>query len=373
MNQISKKISIILPNLNPGGAERIALYLANDWVRLGYIVEMVLMEKKGEFISLLNPEVLIIDLKSIRIRNTVKSLKDYFKVSKPDVIFVGMWPLTSASILAWIFSRKIGSIYLIDHNQLSISIVKELNLSSFILKFFLKITYPLATGIMAVSNGVKSDLCQLGGFSEHKVKVIYNPASTGIPSSTSVNEIEKKRIWGENFQFNILSVGGLHPQKNHIMLIKAFSKISRKLNAKLIILGEGKLRVELEALIKELNLEDCVDLPGFIKNPYPWYLTADLFVLSSNWEGLPTVLIESLECGLPIISTDCPSGPDEILENGRYGKLVPMNDVDALSKAIEYSFSEEHDKALLIKRANDFTIENISHQYLSYFGLEVSK
>ena len=146
-------------------------------------------------------------------------------------------------------------------------------------------------------------------------------------------------------------------------------KYSKKLNAKLIILGEGKLRHSLESLIGELDIEDSVTLAGFTKNPYPWYLTADLYVLSSDWEGLPTVLIEALECGLPIVSTDCPSGPNEILENGRYGKLVPTNNLDALSNAIELSLAELHDKALLMKRASDFTIENISKQYLEYFRL----
>ena len=110
-------------------------------------------------------------------------------------------------------------------------------------------------------------------------------------------------------------------------------------------------------------------MAGFADNPYPWYLTADVYVLSSDWEGLPTVLIEALESGLPIVSTDCESGPKEILENGRYGKLVPMNDIDALSNAIMVSLSEYHDKESLKMRARDFSIENISKQYLEYFGL----
>ena len=149
----------------------------------------------------------------------------------------------------------------------------------------------------------------------------------------------------------------------------AFSKISKELSAKLIILGEGKERYNLEKLISRLELNDSVCLAGFNRNPYPWYLTSDLFVLSSNWEGLPTVLVEALECGLPIVSTDCPSGPDEILENGRYGQLVPMNNIQALSKAMKLGLIQSHDSTVLTTRANDFSISNISNEYLKYFKL----
>lgn len=364
-----KKISIVLPSLVGGGAERLAIYLAHDWVERGFTVEMALMQNEGELIKLLSPDISIINLNSVRIRNSIKALSNYIKQSKPDIIWVGMWPLTSASIIAWLMARKQGSIYLIDHNHLSKSVIKELGIKPFILKSFIKLSYPFANGIMAVSNGVKADLCKLGGLNDKRVRVIYNPAATGIPDSIKINEESKKNLWGDSFDYHILSVGSLTPQKNYHLLIKAFSKISKKLNAKLVILGEGKLRPSLQSLILELGLKDKVLLAGFADNPYPWYLTADVYVLSSDWEGLPTVLIEALESGLPIVSTDCESGPKEILENGRYGKLVPMNDINAMSNAITISLTEYHDKEFLMRRARDFSIENISKQYLKYFGL----
>jgi len=364
-----KKISIFLPNLTGGGAERLAIYLAHDWIDRGFKVEIVLMQKHGELLSIVSPEIAIIDLKSRKIRNSIFSLYKYLRVSQPDIIWVGMWPLTSTAIISWILAKKVGSIYVIDHNQLSKSVIQELKVPAFFLKMLMKITYPFATGIMTVSNGVKEDLLKLGGFKDNQVKVIYNPAATGIPKNMKITKIHKDTIWGEGFDKHILSVGSLSVQKNYSLLIRAFSKISKNLNAKLIILGEGKLRPSLESLISELDLEDSVSLVGFVKDPYPWYLTADLYVLSSDWEGLPTVLIESLECGLPIVSTDCPSGPKEILEDGRYGKLVPTNNPIALSNAIELSLSESHDKTLLMSRADDFSIESISKQYLQYFRI----
>ncbi len=364
-----KKISLVLPNLIGGGAERLALYLADDWIKHGFSVEIVLMERSGELIPLVNPKVKIIDLGAKRIRNVIPLLYKYIKSARPNVILVGMWPLTSVSIVAWLLTKKVGNMYVIDHNQLSESVLNELNFSAFYLKYIMKFTYPFSSGIMAVSHGVKKDLCRLAGINEKNIKVIYNPAATGVPSNIKVSNDEKKCLWGSGLQYNILTVGSLNKQKNHELLIRAFFKISTKLNAKLIILGEGRERTNLENLILKLELGDRVDLAGFNSNPYPWYLTADLFVLSSNWEGLPTVLIEALECGLPIVSTNCPSGPDEILENGSYGKLVPMNNINALSDAIESSLMESHDPLPLTKRAKDFTILNISRKYLEYFKL----
>ena len=364
-----KKISIVLPSLVGGGAERLAIYLAKDWLQYGFNVEIVLLEKKGELLPLIGPEIRVINLKAKRIRNSIKSLSRYLTSSKPDIIWVGMWPLTSSSIISWLFAKRQGKIFLIDHNHFSQSVVNELNISPIILKICIKLTYPLANGIMAVSNGVKNDISKLGGLNKSKIRVIYNPAATGIPSKMKISEKSREDLWGHSFKKHILSVGSLTPQKNYHLLIKAFSKISKKFNAKLVILGEGKLRKSLEDLIVSLGIEDSVNLAGFTKDPYPWYLTADVYVLSSDWEGLPTVLIEALECGLPIVSTDCPSGPKEILEEGRFGKLVPTNDMNRLIHAIELSLTEEHDKDLLKLRASDFSIKNISKQYLEYFGL----
>jgi glycosyltransferase involved in cell wall biosynthesis len=150
-------------------------------------------------------------------------------------------------------------------------------------------------------------------------------------------------------------------------LIKAFALLPKDINAKLVILGDGSLRTVLEALIFEHKLEERVILPGFTLDPYPWYRSADLFVLSSRFEGFGNVIVEALECGLPVISTNCPGGPAEILADGRYGKLVLVQNPLALADAIIESFSASHDRMELINRAKDFSVRKISAQYLNYF------
>jgi len=302
-----------------------------------------------------------------RIRLAISPLRRHFKLTRPDIVWVGMWPLTSVAVIAWLFAGRPGRLYVMDHVQLSISCVRELGISRLWLGIVMYATYFFATGVMANSKGVAADMRHLSGLAEDRITVIYNPAARGVAWERASAAL-RAQLWGQGFTYHILSVGSLKAQKNHALLILAFAKLPRSLNAKLTILGEGNLRPVLEQQIVELGLQDRVLLPGFYPEPYPWFLSADQFVLSSDWEGLPTVLIEALECGLPIVSTDCPSGPAEILENGRYGRLVPVGDVDALTAGMIASLNDILNREALMNRAKDFSIERISEQYLDYFG-----
>lgn len=360
-----KKILIILPDLRGGGAERLHVNLANDWVGRGFSVEFVLMRKYGELLPLLSPRISIIDLGVDRIRQVILPVSNYLKQSRPDIILSAMWPLTSATVIAWLLSGRHGRLFLSDHNQLSISCLRELKISPVFLKTLMRMTYPFATGIIAVSQGVKEDLCRIGGFKDSQVKVIYNPAATGVSPHREVFAV-RDRLWGEGFIYHILSVGTLKVQKDHETLVRAFAQLSPDLNAKLTILGEGHLRSKLEDLIAELDLNERVSMPGFVTDPYPWFRSADLFVLSSQWEGFGNVIVEALECGVSVVSTDCPSGPAEILEDGRYGKLVPVNDADALAAAMIASLGDSPDREKLMNRAKAFSVRKISGQYLDY-------
>lgn len=361
-----RPISIVLPNLRGGGAERLAIYLANHWAVQGHSVEFVLMQREGELLSLLSPAIRIVSLDAERIKWSILPLSQYLNRNQPAVVWVGMWPLTSAAVIAWLLAGRPGKIFLTDHNQLSISCIRELQISPWFLNGIMRATYPFATGITAVSKGVGEDICRLGGFDSKRVKVIYNPAATGTSVHREPLE-ERERLWGRGFDHHLLTVGSFKAQKNHELLIRAFAQLPASLNAKLTILGEGDLRPVLEKLIADLGLQGRVDLPGFSVDPYPWYRTADLFVLSSDWEGFGNVIVEALECGVPVVSTDCPSGPAEILENGRYGRLAPVGDVDTLATAMLASLADTHDRDALIRRAKDFSVEKIADEYLNYF------
>jgi glycosyltransferase involved in cell wall biosynthesis len=363
-----KKISIVLPNLRGGGAERQAIYLANDWLTRGYQVELILMKSEGELFQLLSPGIQVTSLNADRIRHSIIPLRRQIKLSCPDVVWVNMWPLTSAAVISWLLADRQGKLFLIDHIQLSISCTRELGVTGGWLKFVMNSSYPFATGIMAVSKGVAADMCRLSSFADRQIKVIYNPAARGVTASPAPTEM-REELWGKGFRHHILTAGSFKLQKNHIMLLNAFAKLPHSLNAKLTILGDGELRSAMEKHISELGLQGRVSLPGFYQDTNPWFRSADLFVLSSDWEGFGNVIVEAFECGVPVVSTDCPSGPAEIMEDGRYGRLVPVGDPDALASAMITSLSEAPDRVALMQRAKDFSVERISKEYLDYFGL----
>ena len=359
------KITIVLPNLAGGGAERLHVYLANEWVSKGYVVEFVLMSKQGELLPLLVTSILVFDLNVQRIRDVVLPLAVHLQKSRPQVVLVAMWPLTSAATISWILSGLVGKLFLSDHENLTLSYIEQGRVRPIYLRYLIRLTYRFATGIVAVSRGVMEDLRSLGGLSAGKIHVIYNPAAIGISPICETPEVQKM-LWGDGYDCHILSVGRLALQKDHATLIKAFSMLPSEINAKLVILGEGPLRAELTALITQLGIESRVSMLGFMNDPSPWFRSADLFVLSSRWEGFGNVIVEALECGVPVVSTNCPSGPSEILEDGRYGSLVPVQNPVALSNAMVQSLRATHDKEGLMLRAQDFSVSKISEEYLKY-------
>jgi glycosyltransferase involved in cell wall biosynthesis len=361
-----RHIVIVLPDLSGGGAERLHIQLSKEWAARGIRVDFALMQQQGELLKVIPTGVNVIDFGVTRIRAVFLPLKRYLREVRPDIVLAAMWPLTSVAAAAWLMAGKPGGLFLSDHNQLSVSAVEELGLSPWQLGLGIRYSYWLANGVIAVSKGVKEDLHRLGGLRQQAIRVIYNPAAIGVSPERESSQV-RDRLWGPGFRHHILTVGKLKAQKDHATLIRAFALLPDSLGAKLTIVGEGPLRKELEGLVKELKLCGRVALPGFALDPYPWFRSADVFVLSSKWEGFGNVIVEALECGLPVVSTDCKSGPAEILEDGRFGRLVPVGDPVALAQSICDSLHESHDRQKLIERSKAFSVPAIADQYLSYF------
>ena len=276
-----------------------------------------------------------------------------------------MWPLTSITVLSWLFSFRIGKLFLVDHVHLSTSIEKEIFFPKKIFKIIIKTTYFFADKIIVVSKGVKKDLLQISKNLKGKVKVIYNPLISQKKKKLENRKFLRNKIWGKKTSYRILSVGSLKIQKDHFNLIEAFSLLNFYKKCKLIIIGNGPLKKELINLVKIKNLDKNIFFIDFKSNLKIYYETADLFVSSSKWEGFSNVIAESLGYGLPVVSTDCKSGPSEILEKGKFGILVPIENPQKLSLAITKSLKMKHNKKFLIQRSKAFNIEKISNQYLN--------
>jgi glycosyltransferase involved in cell wall biosynthesis len=223
--------------------------------------------------------------------------------------------------------------------------------------------YPRADAILAVSEGVADDLARTARLPRERIAVTYNPV-IGDDVERSARESVDHPWLQPGEPPVVLGVGKLKPQKAFDVLLRAFARLRAERRARLVILGEGSERRALQQLAGELGVADDVALPGFVANPFAWMARCAVFALSSAWEGLPSVLIEALACGCPVVSTDCPSGPAEILGPDRLGALVPVGDADALARAIALALSEPSDPAARRARARDFSVDRVAPRYL---------
>ena len=222
--------------------------------------------------------------------------------------------------------------------------------------------FPQAVHFIGVSRGASEGLATEVGVPREKITTIYNPVVT--PDLHAKAAEQPNHPWlSDDGTPVLLAVGRLEKEKDHPTLVKAFARLASRRACRLIVLGEGSKRTEVEGLVKKLDLTDRVSLPGWVENPLAFMARASLFVLSSIYEGLPTVLVEALACGCPCVSTDCPSGPAEILRNGDIGPLVPVGDEAALAEAMEQVLDQPPDKQMLQQRAMDFSTDQAVAAY----------
>ena len=207
----------------------------------------------------------------------------------------------------------------------------------------IKFTYQFADEIVAISKGAADEASELTKIPKDHIRIFFLPVITDRFNQLKNKSIENPFLFSKKIP-NILAVGRLTPAKDFVTLIKAFAIVIKNIPARLVILGEGESRSQLEGLVFELGLKDKVLLPGYVDNCYPYMVSCDLFVVSSAWEGLSMVLIEALACGAPVVSTDCKSGPREILQDGKWGRLVPVGEKDILAKAIKKSLIKDQKK-----------------------------
>ena len=330
----NERIAIFISSMVGGGAERVALNLAEGMVEHGYGVDLVLAQAVGPYLAQVPKAVRVIDLKSSRVSVSLPGLVSYLRRERPQVLLSEMG---HANVIVLWARRLVGTPnrVVVCHHLASQDAPGQhaANWRERMMPFFIKRFYPWAEGIVAVSGGIADSLARTTGIPRDRIEVIYNPVIT--PELQEKAQAPLEHPWfapGEPPV--ILGMGRLTAQKDFATLVQAFAQVRRARQARLIILGEGKDRPTLEAQVKQLGLEQDVDLPGFVDNPYAYLTRGSLFVLSSRWEGLPTVLIEALYCGVPVVATDCPHGPREILAGGLYGQLVPVGDVMALASAI---------------------------------------
>ncbi len=348
-------LALLLPNMGAGGVERISLNLVNELVARGYAVDLLLLGRTGVFLQQLRPEIRIYDFRSPRIRYSARPLVRYLKEQKPRATLACMWPLT---VVAAVANRLAGSptrMILAEHTTLSQPSRQATWLRRALVRTSVRLAYPLAAGVVSVSRGAARDLCRFAGLPPGLVQVIYNPVVGELPGPETGPAELAVPGW-EASPVRLLTAGTLKESRDLPNLLQALRLLRQDLDARLLILGDGPLRADVEAQVRRLDLDEHVFLPGAVSNLLPYYRRAHVFALPSRFEGLPTVLIEALAAGLSVVSTDCPSGPREILAHGEFGRLVPVADPAALAAALRETLAWPRNPVDLRQRALDFSI-----------------
>jgi len=358
-------VAIYLRLLYGGGAERVMVNLMHSFVEQGLKVDLVMNTVDGPYMNQVPPEVRIVDLKAPRMLSGFPKLASYLRKEKPTVLLSGLH--YNNEIALWAKALALGSTKVIvtEHNTLSIHAQNRStdSWSPLLAKFF----YPWADGIVAVSQGVAKDLAGVTGLPIEDIKVIYNPIINSQMLANSEEPLDHP--WFKPGEPPvILGVGRLEPQKDFPTLIQTFAKVREVRPAKLMILGSGRERERLNSLVQELGLMEDVCIVGFTKNPYPYIKHSAVYVLSSAWEGFGNVIVEALALGTPVVSTDCPSGPQEILAGGKYGELVSVGDTEAMAQAILKVLSGNYN-SVESNWLDQFKGKNSAQKYLELMGI----
>lgn len=345
-----------------GGAERVALDLAGGLSDQGYDVDLVLVEATGDLLKEVPQEVTVVNLESTRVAMSLLPLRRYITAREPDILYSIMTEPNLVAIAANGMAHANTTLVISEHNMLSLSTdsIKDRFIS-----FGAWVSYLYTDHAVAVSEGVRQDLLDQTRILESKVTKIYNPVRV---ESIAVKASEPSdHRWLNDDSLEVVLAGGRHePQKGFDNLIESFTHIQRD-NARLIIFGKGPETARLKQQANELGISDRVSFVGFIENPFSYMSDADVFVLSSKHEGFGLVLIEAMASGCPIVSTDCESGPAEILEGGKYGSLVPVGDIKVLAEKIRETLETDQNTEKLKRRALDFSIDVAIEKYDSLF------
>ena len=394
-----RRILILVPSFGGGGAERVSLLLASGFLDRGHEVDLLVRElvcdypqevpcgtrlfflssdvntayqaNLGQLPITLHPLMstslrfprLALGASTSRNQWTLLTSRNlprwavaiaaYIDRERPDALLAMMTPaVASATLAVRLAQHQVRMTVGVQHNIFTSR--RETHRA--------RKSYPYLDAAVGVSSGVTSELAEFPGMSSDRLHTIYNPVvSKDLPQKA--NEIPDHPWFNEPGTPIVLAIGRLHEQKDFPTLLTAFARLLAQRSARLIVLGEGSLRPTLLALAHSLRISEHVDFPGFVRNPFAYLAKARLFVLSSRYEGLGNVLIEAMACGCPVVSTDCPFGPAEILENGRWGKLVPTEDPEALAKAMIHTMDTPPQRDALRERASYFSVERAVDRY----------
>jgi glycosyltransferase involved in cell wall biosynthesis len=362
-------LALLVSFSGAGGVERMILNLINAIAESGRKIDLLLIKTDSSHLKDLHPAVNRVDLGSGHTLTSLLPLSRYLKRVRPPCLLAAKdragRVAVMARALAGTAETRLG---LRLGTNLTAAFAHKSAWRMWLRRLPIRLLYPRIEAIIAVSEGVRQDTLALSGVAPERVHVVRNPVIT--PRLTQAARVEPPHAWLTDETIPVLlGAGRLTRQKDFPTLIRAFAQLRQSRPCRLIILGEGRLRGELQALASELGVAQDLALPGFTPNPYVYMRHANLFVLSSRWEGSPNVLTEAMALGTPVVSTDCPSGPNELLEQGRIAPLVPMGDWQRLAEAMAGVLDKPMAPDTLQQAVREYNAETSARRYLEILGV----
>ncbi|HFD86596.1 MAG TPA: glycosyltransferase, partial [Gammaproteobacteria bacterium] len=332
-------------------------------------VELLLIKARGKHLSRIPDAVKVTRLRANSSLTATREVADYLKEKKPDVLLTAKDRAGRLALRARKLAGTDTPVFLQIHTTVSTSLKNRHPVIRWWRYRRIRQSYFMANKVFTVSNGVAKDLQNITGLEPDKFATVRNPLITDELFDLASQPIDHPWLSGNRTIPTILAAGRFTQQKDFATLVRAFAILQTLRPSRLIIIGDGPLMNEVKQLIGELGIEKLVSLPGFQDNPFSWMKNADLLVLSSKWEGLGNVIVESLAVGTPVVSTDCPSGPAEILQEGKLGLLVPTENPEALADAMASTLKSRTRAPEFLEELSEYTAENSAKKYLELMGL----
>ena len=352
--------------LGSGGAERAVANLASELARRGHDITIGFLRPGGSYAETLHPSVRVRHLAARGRWGQLRAIDRYVRAERPDLVFSPLFETDVVVLLSRILFRWPSKVAICVQNSLVQSAAKGGAATRILLRIEQLLARSGTDVWFAISRGAAGEAVQFLRAPADDIAVIPNPVVD--LSSPEPQPVDLKALFAPPITKVLIASGRLVEQKDYPTLLQAMAAVrEQRPEVGLVILGEGPLRPQLEAQAAALGMAEAVRLVGFQNDPLNWLAGADLFVLSSLWEGLANVLIEALWCGIPIVSTDCPHGPAEVLEDGRYGRLTPPGDWRKLADAVIEALDAPHDIAAGRERARDFEVGTICDRYEARF------
>jgi glycosyltransferase involved in cell wall biosynthesis len=359
----SRPIAVVMRALEGGGAQRDSILLCNALAATGTPVAILALRTDGPLASLLDPAVRVFEIPGRRIRYALPGLRRLIPTVDPRLVLSSESNLNLCTLAAVKSLPRRRRPKLVLREVASPSAAQEHDpyLQNRIAYGLLRYLYRHADRIVVLTDGARTDLAQNFSIPAHKISVMR--ANAVIPPAV----MERIKQWdGEDGREPnlIVSVGRLSPEKGHRQLLHAMTLVRSDRPWRLALVGDGSERATLEAFVRDHHLSQRTTFTGFVTDPFAWMMRASVAVCSSIYEGFGNAVVEALACGTPVVSTDCPYGPREILQDGRYGTLVPVDDAPSLASAIEDALERPVDRKTLMKRGFDYTSERAAHSFL---------